>query len=194
MNITDLTSLPTDNLYKFMAMSGLVIAIASVALAAHHYRQVQRRFFDIKRRIIVHKAKIKATEDDVDISRKLTSELKRQMLARVEAIKLAQSSGLTGARVQEGSSQEYQDALDSIEGMTNTNIKAIAQHDIEVAEIEADSDELAILSTQLQTLSTSSLAGVVIGALLTGSGFFLWYTKVQVLLDQALAVQSSLPK
>lgn len=116
------------------------------------------------------------------------------MLARVEAIKLAQSSGLTGARVQEGSSQEYQDALDSIEGMTNTNIKAIAQHDIEVAEIEADSDELAILSTQLQTLSTSSLAGVVIGALLTGSGFFLWYTKVQVLLDQALAVQSSLPK
>jgi hypothetical protein len=172
-----------------MAMSGLLLAGASVALAAHHYRQVQRRFFEVKRRLVVHKAHIKATESEVDTSKKATADLKRQLLELLESPKLARPDGSIEASV-----AHYEGALASIQETVAVNAKALAQHSVDIAELEADTGELEVLSAELKTLTRISLSGVALGASLVGAGFFLWYTRVQVLLDQALAIQSTLPK
>ena len=189
MNIADIASLPTDNLYKFMAMSGLIIAVASVALAAHHYKQLLRRFFEVKRRVVVHKAKVKMTEVDIDLANKITSELKQRVFDSMESIKRAQSAGLTETAV-----PDYQSELASLQHMMSTNTSVIAQHGIELAELDADTGELTFLATQLKTLTRVAIVGLAIGTALVGSGFYLWYTKVQVLLDHALAIQSAVPK
>ena len=175
MNIADLVSLPTDNLYKFMAMSGLVVVVASIALSMHHYRQLQRRYFEVNRRVLVHGAKLKLTEAEVNATKTGTLELKKRVLANQDSVKLAESAGTTSTAISELRA-------------------ALAEHSIEAAELDADSSELTFLGAQLQTLTKIALVGTIIGAALIGSGLFLWYTKVQVLLDQALVIQSVSPK
>lgn len=158
-----------------MALSGLLILVASVAFAVHHSLHLQRRFFEVKRRATVQEAKIKISKDKLELAKKLHAEAR-----------LVKSVGST-----EISEPGFESLLVSSGEILNTTSADIAQLGISGAELNADCSELTSLAAFQQKLNLIAYVGGATGLILLGCGIFLWYTKVQILLDQALAIQSA---
>jgi hypothetical protein len=55
MEISTLSSLPTDSLYKFMALSGIVIFVISVVLPEFAKKKFKFQLFELRKSLEIHR-------------------------------------------------------------------------------------------------------------------------------------------
>ncbi|MEZ9982427.1 hypothetical protein AB4401_22310 [Vibrio cyclitrophicus] len=188
MDISLLSSIPTDSLYKFMSISGLMILLSSLLIPFYFMNNYQMKYYDLKK-----------TND-------LTG-LKVIMLIERITIGLAASGGKCKDFYTEHShlngfefynqfgpwltiQKNAPDMREELVTLTSTLgddfddiIKQIRKEQIE---IECETKKIELLYCQLDILQSVQKLGVFIGSVLTISGLILWYKKLQVFIDASI--------
>lgn len=158
MNIPDL---PTDNLYKFIALAGLILLLFSSI-----YYQVFSR--DVLLKNIDLRAEMSRMEKEVEFLREDTDSLKEDK----QAIKQDNSV----------SQEEQNNVGKNIEGLNQRTREAI----LKTIELERIGKGVLIYNDQIALLRWSSIIGAITGILLLIIGFYLWYTRIQIYQDKIL--------
>lgn len=187
-----LFDIPTDNLYKFMALSGIVLIITS-------YIPIYQAWIEG-----VEIEKVKGERDIIEIevewTRKEIDKITEQMNVLIDNI--VEISGI--------SKNEITEALNAKQSLVDIN-KDLKEHQMKWEELEAKGieqlklfREQIIKTYQLKTnskvvncrlrmllwLKRLTMIGSFIGVIMTVSGFGLWYKKLQV--PQDLLIQKKL--
>ena len=150
---------PTDNLYKFLAITGLLIIFAPLVLYWSLELEYLQKNFEVKPTML-------ALEIE---GRKLELETAK-ILAESERAELSKD-----AAKQERLRIGYKDSLERFDA-----------HRVKVAEMTAKHDLLVVLADRLRLILNVAKFAIGFGAACTLAGFGLWYTKVQVHQDRAL--------
>lgn len=153
---------PTDNLYKFMAIGGLVLIIGSEALFTLALREWSAKLHELE-------PSLESLEIDVARLKRQSAEFHRQ----------AEASPPTKKALDQ--LRKHHEAIQEVED--NLLIKA--------AEVKARARHLDALRRDVRVLRWLTPIAGVFGALLTLWGFVLWYTRVQIHLDRVLKEQAA---
>lgn len=160
-----LPSLPTDNLYKFLALAGLFLAVFGYVYPTNRLTELQIKQASIETEwsvLNVEMDRLKADTADVERSlRRLEAEAETEP---TEARRNAAKISADGKKLRE------------------------RLHELEIKKIglEGKDRETKIVQAEISSARTLLNVCVVVGVLLTGLGFVSWYFRVQRLQDQQL--------
>jgi len=197
-------SLPTDNLYKFVALFGLVLVIFSFYFPNEKYAQAIARAGDADRahKLAVIRIDRKKTESQNVMNRvNATMEKLKQsekLLRDGEAtLKAKQESGIPESDTQalREQLQKHNEKQAKFWEEIGEGQARLAEFTDEVstAKVNAEADKKALEEAQSQAdlWGNVSLICVAIGTLMVVGGFWGWYTKVQVHQDTILRKQAA---
>ena len=69
MDLTNLTSLPTDSLYKFMALAGLLVIAATVSIPLYFRKSKFFQIIDVKRKLEIARLKFEKSVEEIEEAR-----------------------------------------------------------------------------------------------------------------------------
>jgi hypothetical protein len=182
----ELPKVPTDNLYKFMALSGIVLLVAS---AFPRYWQAKLEFELIRAQGEKRKGIKKKDWASADVDYLLTKSNK----LKEETSKWKEAKDLAAAEPQliEKKRQEIRTDAYEIKAV-NTEIRRLYR-DSEIAAIEVKTKEKEISQRLdvIRRLKYVIAGGKWVGAILSVSGFLLWYHKLQKYQDKIVKKQAT---
>jgi len=167
--------MPTDSLYKFCALSGLVIALLSI-----YYPHALLLDLHEKCGVVTREIDVAEAEHDY-----LTS-----YLARAQAIV---QNGVAGEEVHStvkihGLVLTYSDA--DIKVLLDRIYEDLRDLEIATAYLHQSNEETLRLWRNIQVIRWLSGLGLGIGILLAVYGFRMWYVRIQVYQDRMLATSA----
>jgi hypothetical protein len=199
---------PTDNLYKFLAMSGLLLLLVCQTYPPWLSYRLSISMFELDKDIKVEELEIKAEETrgkdfkaELDVSQadaddllKESENLKRlvesqpshaqkRRLVKERVGPLEKKSRLLQARV-----EEIKKGFPEKRAAFTASSDAIAQ---KLIEVEYKHDLIKWELRQLKLLGWVANFGAGLGALMATWGFRLWYRRVQVYQDAILRKQAA---
>lgn len=189
MDITNLASLPTDSLYKFMALFGLVMTIL-VVVSHFYFRKIfMFQVYDLRKHLDTLELRCGGFLD------KAQNHLLRLDSVQAELQRLSQREVLeSGERFETTLLKQKVERLNSEVNVLGGDVKAEC-YSIDLAinkiELECDTKKVEFLASQLQLLTAAQVLGLVVGVSLSISGFYFWYDKQQVFIDEAVAAQAT---
>lgn len=144
---------PTDNLYKFLSVFGLVLIVTSVLGAYQSLHEYAQRSIETKAFFEANLTELRATQDrKISILREILHSDDKEKLKRFES--------------------EF--------SLINDNVP------IAVREYEKRQELDRLFAKQAEMLTILGIAGLVLGLVCSALGFYLWYYRVQILLDAQL--------
>ena len=173
--MTSLFTPPTDNLYKFMALSGIVLVVAFF-IPLVFFRQTAMEYL----------AQVRGSKE-LEVQEKFVNQ-------RLETLKLRQQHLIdTKNKLQkrlEGVNSASNSETDKLEGLlkeTNSEIESIedASHELSLnlalKRAQVDSEETVNFNERRDSrvLIVVGVIWVVLGLALSFAGFWLWYKKLQ---------------
>lgn len=199
----DVLKPPTDNLYKFVALSGLLLLIVSIVAPGYAIVTLEWKRLAALRELNI-------TKGEIDQSQVVELELEAAKKEAQAALHAANAASLeSDSAVAEKTKRGQLAALKKAgESLRDAN-KSLTDAQRRLAEKSDEFSNLAksirvrtidneyqgqVLETvsQLQTLSQiCGVAGGLLGIILAIGGFALWYRKVQKFQDAILIQQSS---
>lgn len=156
-----LPELPTDNLYKFMALAGITIIVLSLFPIYHAYK-LKLNIIDVRGEVETLKTQLKWLKQDIKQFKDDTHNLEKQPLKEKTPETLAKT-------------------LEFIEANRNIGITAI--------QIETKVEKIAYLAVVNHIESIAGSIAIVAGAFLATIGFTLWYKKLQVHQDKIIQME-----
>ena len=161
----DLASLPTDNLYKFLALSGLTIILFFTYLNVRYRSGLWARLDAVRRK----QARINAEHEALETENEYLKAL--------------------GEAVKGGTPDQTRDVLSKRDILRERfgKLKDLSKT------TEIDVAAILRIEGQLRWLNRISLAAIVVGLAMASSGFALWYYRVQVYEDQELRLKAVQP-
>lgn len=165
MNIPDL---PTDSIYKFVALAGLILFLISPI----YYQFFSR---DVLLKNIGLRAEMQRMKKEVEFLKEDTILLREDIQAKKQDGSVSQ--------------EKHQNAGEKVEELNQktreTELKSI--------ELQRITNGVFVYNDQLALLRWSSVIGVIAGILMLVLGFYLWYTRIQLYQDKILisAVQKN---
>lgn len=196
----ELPSLPTDNLYKFIALSGIALVIVSILPFFHRYK-LQVEIIRLEGNIDVLERQVEWTEADVNELKKESATLKKETATlldktykfkdRVDKLKETHASdkdsvvntGETSSGIDKELLTETKDIIKKrleIEERLFEIVEIHRKHKIKAANIKAKDKEHTYLKRMIYMESYVGCAGLVSGLFLAIIGFTLWYKRLQV--------------
>jgi len=178
--------IPTDNLYKFMALSGVVLVVAS---AFPRYWQAKLEFELVR----VQGEKWKATKKkdwayaDMDHLRTKTNKLKEETSKWKEARDLAAAEPQL---IEKKRLEIRTDAYEIKAGITETK-RLYRDSEIAAIEVKTKEKEISQRLEVIRLLKFVVAGGSSAGAILSVSGFLLWYHKLQKYQDKIVKKQAT---
>lgn len=157
MHLSDLLSLPTDSLYKFLAMSGLITLFLSVILPFYFGYKIRIRLIDLDKDASIGLLKQRHIGKKIDVL-----EMKFERAKK------------------DGGDDDLGEELAQVRGEQN-------EVDILIAEVSSEKVKMEYLSKLSQLLQWVQLAGVSLGIVMTACGFYLWDIRLQIYIDKAVA-------
>ena len=167
----NIPSIPTDNLYKFLALSGTVIVLLSIYMAETKINEVEDAILDESEMIKILAVKYAALEKRTDEIKSIieNSILRQKGLYKKDLGKLEL----------EYSSLELKELLKELE---ETHLLL----QIDKAKIESKNLIIKKLHERSITISRRGIMIIALGLIMTNIGFIFWYIKVQKPLDMVL--------
>lgn len=177
MDITNLSSLPTDSLYKFMSLFGALVAIASVVLPEFVKKSFKFQLLELRKDLDIHKINCRYIDEIVERLRKDASRTEEKF------IKIAENGGDLG-------DEERKEVVRLRRATDELNEKS---QDISriTCIMECETRKVTYLSEKLFLIGFLQSVGFFMGAALCGSGFYLWYFRLQIYVDAALKMQGA---
>ncbi|WP_194579314.1 hypothetical protein, partial [Vibrio anguillarum] len=188
VDISALSSIPTDSLYKFMSISGLFVLLISIVLP-----------FKVRKNYQIQVIEFRKIHD-------LTS-LKIDLMLRDYMISIKYVDGVIGEFGKENAHLKPGDFImkfkdwfhqnrieiprSQLEELVASVPKDIDSFSLEIAkdqiENECELKKVELVQGHLAQLSFLQVVGVFVGMVLTVTGFYMWYEKVQVFIDATIA-------
>ncbi|HKI49468.1 MAG TPA: hypothetical protein VKA69_09070 [Desulfobacteria bacterium] len=178
-------SLPTDNLYKFIALSGLAIIFLSFIPFKNNYENkiekiqlsgdlkiLEAEIYSYKNRTSIITEIMKLTQSDI---KKL--EMQRKKLEFMDAKSFSKHVQF------EEQMNEFSNHLFDLTIKEHEYLLKIQTHSIE---LETKTNKIESISNRIKILLLISTIGFIIGTLLSIFGFVLWYMKCQKYLDRSV--------
>lgn len=179
-------TLPTDNLYKFIALTGIIICVISTLYFEINRQELNEGITIIKGEIEKHDyERLSLVDQDKKLKKKI-NELNK--LCNCGTPSIVTDSLIVRPLIEDGPKHlvELSNQIDILLDERNSIIKEISLKAIEIntknALIKNKQDELS----ELNDVLTFSLP---LSALFSGLGFGLWFYKTQVLQDDILKSQ-----
>ena len=167
-------NLPTDNLYKFLALSGLVVIGYSNYYFKKSENELSQNVYVLKTEIDEHAIRVEALKD--------TGKRFRELLDNT----IADQSG-TYERDPKKLELEYTD--DEIKEIQNKIRESLMESQIQTSKYKNSNNRLLKLQQELEWLRVLYKIATAAGFILTVIGFRLWYTRVQKPQDSLLREQ-----
>lgn len=155
---------PTDNLYKFIAITGVILVLAPWFILLPEYRAVSARSYDLRREDVALRADVKRENVRLEAVLKRAAELD----ARRDRLTPAERAEADRIRA---------DSLQQLAG---------GELQVKVAQESLQAEEIDALTTDLDKLLNVGGWTSATGIILAGIGFQLWYRRVQRYEDQAI--------
>jgi hypothetical protein len=196
-------TLPTDNLYKFIAIFGLVLLVFGFYFPYEKFTRADRQAIDAQRsqklaqiRIELKQAQINRALNQSEYTAEQLKKNTKSVQDAEAALASKQQSKATESELQTLREQVRQN-LERLYKFGEDNQKARAQIDelteeASTASVNAETDVRVINESKWQAnfWSIVGLACAVIGGLMIGGGFYGWYYKVQMHQDTILRKQA----
>jgi len=163
MNPDEIVRLPTESLYKFMALVGIAILVLTVGAG---YVSEKKLSLDIIQAQYDQKLLQVKIEKLSDLKDDLKSDVNRAMKKKPQDLDMAM--------------------VDQMQARTDQTMEEV--YDISIATAKLD-NEIALLryyNGELKVLFTICILSLIAGSSLTYYGFKLWYTRIQVYQDRQL--------
>lgn len=205
-----IATLPTDNLYKFMAIFGLSLIVSSTTFPLYFYQTVSDTRFRVKEEIAVQRVEYEAFHALLENNRR-----KREKLldfAEIRGVDITsfifskpKSMKTNGDLLEYAlvlqAENAYLRGLDSAklriyEDMSEDERKLLREADIESRKLELKKQDarlktqkakLSSLEEQMYWLVFLAVIGAFSGIICSSAGFYLWHSKVQVPQDMTAA-------
>lgn len=173
----DISALPTDSLYKFMALSGISICLFTVYFIwTQHQKLLERRD-----RLIPELAVLEVSLQQL---KNKTTEIKQQVLSAKTASTKDKIDN-SGDSIKENESQPDQQTSDLESAVTALEIST-AKHQRVAKRMESNSKILILYRKQINRLIVLMVILGFWGVGLSISGFYFWYVRIQVHIDNAI--------
>jgi DNA-binding transcriptional MerR regulator len=174
----DIIKPPTDNLYKFLALSGLLILIISTTYPVWLYLELDKQSAGFHRDLKVlniEAEKFQESRPVVDKAIRESSKVNSQALDAVEKFKKSQISLEEVRKALDEASNASGEATEKIKELEEEVHNWLRQH----AEIEYKKDLLEISESAAKRVGGLAVIGTLAGLGITVWGFILWYQRVQ---------------
>jgi hypothetical protein len=184
MNIANIATLPTNNLYKFLALSGMAILIISGVAPWYFRRKVIEKVIasTIKLAKYKYKLNIDSLEDDWDGVQNQIDRLRKV----IEEHKNKLASGMAAG---DGSSSDVERLFGDLYTKDRSIKKRLFKRTLLSELIKTTHLEVKLLAIEQRDVKRAQIAGLIFGCLLVVVGFSLWYSKTQYYLDKQLREQ-----
>ncbi len=159
----NLPNLPTDNLYKFLAITGLILILISVIYPEMETHEIDRMLKETKTELNI----LKREEEYLNLERRLLLEDNQ---AQTNTRSIQKSEDINRRRL------ELERKLMEIE---KKRIQMFGQI-----------DQITLLINRLRLIFRFSTVGLILGIILTIAGFYFWYIKVQRYQDMMIKKES----
>jgi len=160
-------NLPTDNLYKFLAISGLVIVMFSIYYPFQKDHELKFLLIDIDSEIKLKELQITYLETK--------SGLLKQELDKIEKM-LNENDQIPDKELHRTKMQTmYDDFYKSVLELHKSNINIIK-----------DTEKSQLLNKELEVYKIIGIVSLVLGIIVMVGGFWVWYIKVQRPADNQL--------
>ena len=167
---------PTDNLYKFLALSGIALVIACLLGPWRLEQDLNRARFELEAQLAVAQAEMTALDEDRG---RVAVEVK-SLESLVDSLRAARNV-LTPAEV-----ETYHKSISTLKDRNEVIRDRAREQPIAVARLGAKAHQLTRMLADLEWISWFSNVGFSVGLVLSCIGFWLWYFRVQVYLDRDL--------
>lgn len=166
---------PTDSLYKFMAVSGLLILGFSMIWPELRLYELEKQVVELAGETKVLKIESDDLKDDWEIINTDTIELK----ALMRRIEKAQSRD-TKAEARAST------LLEKRQRLREEHRKKVTLLQIKIEQSQTKFELQGLAKTNIKRLSRVMYMGVTVGLILSFFGFILWYRKIQRWQDIAI--------
>lgn len=194
----DLLTPPTDNLYKFQAIAGLLLILVSVTYPPWLYHKAIMAYLAAE-----HEKVQLQTQATFAQSRRDTLERRRQTLLD-DPDKLKQSIHDLESKQQETSDSarsnvtaeidrlrtRWQEVVRTREALVDASDELLLSLQLKAVQIQHQQQVSEAEMSMSQKIMYCGFGGVILGLILTFSGFRNWHRRVQVFQDAALKNQS----
>ena len=192
MDITSLASLPTDSLYKFMALSGLLLTVFASAAPFYYRTKLVLQLFEVEKRYKIlsfRHGKIDNKLKDV----KHTAVAKNESLHQLHNDKQTElQQRAQGAKPTDKlpfDVMRNREEVEKLDAAITSLEQDVYEHKIASIELESEVGTTKYLTDQLRLLYAIQVLGLIAGISLSAGGFYNWYMKHQRYVDSALELQ-----
>ena len=169
MDINTFSSIPTDSLYKFLSLSGIVLILASATIPEYFRKIFLFQLFDVRSRHDIDVIEVKFLEEKIDALRN-----------ELNALKSDENTSSESRRIE----------LSDVENAINEKIFELSKNiPITACEIK----KIEYLSLRVKIITIYQKMFMFIGISFTFFGFYFWYFKLQIFLDAAIRLYACKP-
>jgi len=184
----NIPNLPTDNLYKFIALTGVLLLFISI-----FYPEYQR--IRIREEITLYNGEIKKLNIESDKSKRKLKDIKEQVekldtISKIKSNSIVNDSVITRTRVLQGP-KELVDLSLQIDKLVEEYLSI--ERDLSIQRVEVNTKLNLINDKEADLEDINELVNYLGGfsIVLSFLGFILWYEKTQKYQDRVLKEQSN---
>lgn len=184
MNITDISSLPIDSLYKFLSISGLLMLVLSFYVPMVFVRNLRVKTIDIQADIDLSKLKIEQGKKRMQSAQdRLGPEYAKILNMHMESEDCSEEKLRSVLRDCELdiSDDDIANMLKAIE----YNSKLLDELYVDQIRRTCEAKKLDLAMNEVRSILALKWIGIVFGFVLLVLGFYNWYSKQQVYVDRA---------
>jgi hypothetical protein len=199
MAMLDVLKPPTDNLYKFIALTGLLILTLSLVLPGYVLVTLEMKRLEVVRELNITSAALdeaKSLQIEAEAATHRAEAASLQVDAAQSRYKaIAKSKNPSRRELTErlkrlddveAATESVRDATKTLQSKTEELGKKVAEAKARSIDTEYQNDVLETINLGFGLAKLLLLIGLVVGVFIALSGFALWYRKVQVFEDQVL--------
>lgn len=204
--------IPTDNLYKFMSLSGMVLFFFCLFYPSWRVYNIERNEMEIKGKVSLLDGKIKIMTENVEEMKEYTREIEKSNMINDQRDKEKRSKGIEVRRIDDFSYQELADYFknkefrDAFGFVLDHKEQLYSNHNTEISENEErrkSVDALQLSLIEVNNLNALALferkradyvillglVGCMVSFIVSAAGFTLWYRNYQSVQDAILRKQ-----
>ena len=175
--------IPTDNLYKFMALCGVVILIASF-FPTFHMHKLNMQMIELAGEKAMLKVQVDCLVENFDKSRKEGQELSKKVQQLIDENDYRKATKI--------SMKEMEDLNISISNITEeigSLHEPLEKIHIAIYKVKFKQLEVNYLRMVIRNIGILIFLGRLLGLTLMFFGFWFWYKKLQAPLDKLITIQ-----
>lgn len=184
-------NLPTDNLYKFLSIAGLVTVILSISSLYFNGKNLNNDIIEINQKIAHYNYEVRYLKCEVSEIDKILDKdfpLPDSTLDKSPIDTVGKCNGVISIlKYEYAKNKKFKDEnLNYFLEMYTTYLKSLKRLDSVEIEVDYEIRKINYQTKLLKENKMYSILGLIFGSICTVAGFYLWYNKAQKFIDKKM--------